>query len=58
MNDHFEKVQRLSPRFRFQYFTGRCEEDGVFWVENEEAGIHNLSYRLPGSNIGNGAIFI
>jgi hypothetical protein len=41
MNDHFEKVQGYLLDLDFNIL-GENEEEGVFWVENEEAGIHNL----------------
>ena len=41
MNDHFEKVQGFLLDLDFNILQEN-EEDGVFWVENEEAGIHNL----------------
>ena len=41
MNDHFEKVQGYLLDLDFNILQEN-EEDGVFWVDNEEAGIHNL----------------
>lgn len=41
MNDHFEKVRDYLLDLDFNILDEN-EEDGVFWVENEEAGIHNL----------------
>ena len=41
MIDHFEKVQGFLLDLDFNILQEN-EEDGVFWVENEEAGIHNL----------------
>jgi hypothetical protein len=41
MNDHFEKVQGFLLDLDFNILQEN-KEDGVFWVENEEAGIHNL----------------
>ena len=41
MNDHFEKVQGYLLDLDFNILHEN-EEDGVFWVENEDAGIHNL----------------
>ena len=41
MNDHFEKVQGFLLDLDFNILSEN-EEDGVFWVDNEEAGIHNL----------------
>ena len=41
MNDHFEKVQGFLLDLDFSILSEN-EEDGVFWVDNEEAGIHNL----------------
>lgn len=41
MNDHFEKVQSYLLDLEFNIISEN-EEDGVFWVDNEEAGIHNL----------------
>jgi len=41
MNDHFEKVRDYLLELDFNILQEN-EEDGVFWVENEEAGIHNL----------------
>jgi hypothetical protein len=41
MNDHFEKVRDYLLDLDFNILQ-EDEEDGVFWVENEEAGIHNL----------------
>jgi hypothetical protein len=41
MNDHFEKVQGYLLDLDFNILQEN-EEDGVFWVENEDAGIHNL----------------
>jgi len=41
MNDHFEKVQGFLLDLDFNILQEN-EEDGVFWVDNEEAGIHNL----------------
>lgn len=41
MNDHFEKVQGYLLDLDFNILQEN-EEDGVFWVDNEDAGIHNL----------------
>jgi hypothetical protein len=41
MNDHFEKIQGYLLDLDFSIINEN-EEDGVFWVENEDAGIHNL----------------
>ena len=41
MNDHFEKVRGFLLDLDFNILQEN-EEDGVFWVENEDAGIHNL----------------
>ena len=41
MIDHFEKVQGFLLDLDFSILNEN-EEDGVFWVDNEEAGIHNL----------------
>lgn len=41
MTDHFEKVQGYLLDLDFNIIK-EDSEDGVFWVENEEAGIHNL----------------
>jgi hypothetical protein len=41
MNDHFAKVQGYLLDLEFN-IVSENEEDGIFWVENEEAGIHNL----------------
>ncbi len=41
MNDHFEKVRSYLLDLEFDILQEN-EEDGVFWVNNEEAGIHNL----------------
>ena len=41
MNDYFEKVQGFLLDLDYNILSEN-EEDGVFWVENEEAGIHNL----------------
>ena len=41
MNDHFEKVQGFLLDLDFNILQEN-EEDGVFWVSNEDAGIHNL----------------
>jgi hypothetical protein len=41
MNDHFEKVQGYLLDLDFNILHEN-EEDGVFWVEKEDAGIHNL----------------
>ncbi len=41
MNDYFEKVQGYLLDLDFNILSEN-EEEGVFWVENEEAGIHNL----------------
>ena len=41
MNDHFEKVQGYLLDLDFT-IVNENEEDGVLWVENEDAGIHNL----------------
>ncbi len=41
MNDHFEKVQGYLLDLNFNILNEN-EEDGIFWVEKEDAGIHNL----------------
>ncbi len=41
MNNHFEKVQGYLLDLDFNILSEN-EEDGVFWVDSEEAGIHNL----------------
>ena len=41
MNDYFEKVQGFLLDLDYNILSEN-QEDGVFWVENEEAGIHNL----------------
>jgi hypothetical protein len=41
MNDYFAKVQGFLLDLDYNILSEN-EEDGVFWVENEEAGIHNL----------------
>ena len=41
MNDHFEKVQGFLLDLEFSILSEN-EEDGVFRVDNEDAGIHNL----------------
>jgi hypothetical protein len=41
MNDHFEKIQGYLLDMDFNIIN-EDEEDGVFWVEKEDAGIHNL----------------
>lgn len=41
MNDHFEKIQGYLLDLDFNIIN-EDEEEGVFWVENEDAGIHNL----------------
>ena len=41
MNGHFEKIQGYLLDLEFNILNEN-EEDGVFWVEKEEAGIHNL----------------
>jgi len=41
MNDHFEKVREYLLDLDFNILNEN-EEDGVFWVENEDAGIQNL----------------
>jgi hypothetical protein len=41
MNDYFEKVQGFLLDLDYNILSEN-EKDGVFWVENEEAGIHNL----------------
>jgi hypothetical protein len=41
MNDHFEKVKDYLLDLDFNIMK-EDEEDGVMWVENEDAGIHNL----------------
>ncbi len=41
MNNYFEKVQGYLLDLDFNILSEN-EEEGVFWVENEEAGIHNL----------------
>ena len=41
MNDHFEKVQGFLLDLEFSILSEN-EEDGIFRVDNEDAGIHNL----------------
>ncbi|MCK5210254.1 MAG: molecular chaperone Tir [Cyclobacteriaceae bacterium] len=41
MNGHFEKIQGYLLDMDFSILNEN-EEDGVFWVEKEDAGIHNL----------------
>ncbi|MCK5279780.1 MAG: YbjN domain-containing protein [Cyclobacteriaceae bacterium] len=41
MNGHFEKIQGYLLDLDFSILNEN-EEDGVFWVEKEDAGIHNL----------------
>lgn len=41
MIDYFEKIQGYLLDLDFNIINEN-EEDGVFWVENEDAGIHNL----------------
>ena len=41
MNGHFEKIQGYLLDMDFSIINEN-EEDGVFWVEKEDAGIHNL----------------
>lgn len=41
MIDHFEKVQGFLLDLEFNILNEN-EEEGVFWVDKEEAGIHNL----------------
>lgn len=41
MNDHFAKVQGFLLDLDFDILHEN-EEDGIFWVEKEEVGIHNL----------------
>jgi len=41
MSEHFEKVRDYLLDLDFNIISEN-EEDGVFWVENEEAGINNL----------------
>jgi len=41
MNDHFEKVQGYLLDLDFDILQEN-KEDGVFWVEKEDAGIQNL----------------
>lgn len=41
MNDHFAKVQGFLLDLEFNIISEN-EEDGIFWVEKEEVGIHNL----------------
>ena len=41
MNEYFEKVKEYLLELDFNIINEN-EEDGVFWVENEDAGIHNL----------------
>jgi hypothetical protein len=41
MNDYFAKVQGFLLDLDYNILSEN-EEDGVFWVDNEEAGIHNL----------------
>ncbi len=41
MNDHFEKVRNYLLDLEYDILQEN-EEDGVFWVNNEDAGIHNL----------------
>ena len=41
MNNYFEKVQGFLLDLDFNILQ-EDEEDGVFWVDKEDAGIHNL----------------
>lgn len=41
MTDHFEKVQGYLLDLDFNILQDD-KEDGVFWIEKEDAGIHNL----------------
>ena len=41
MNNYFDKVQGFLLDLDFNNLQEN-EEDGVFWVDKEEAGIHNL----------------
>lgn len=41
MNDHFAKVQGYLLDLEFDILHEN-EEDGIFWVEKAEVGIHNL----------------
>ena len=41
MNSYFEQVQGYLLDLDFNIIN-EVEEEGVFWVENEDAGIHNL----------------
>lgn len=41
MNDHFEKVRSYLQDLEFDILQEN-EEDGVLWVNNEDAGIYNL----------------
>jgi hypothetical protein len=41
MNEYFEKVKEYLLELDFN-IVNENEEDGVFWVEKEDAGIHNL----------------
>jgi hypothetical protein len=41
MNNYFEKVQGYLLDLDY-HILSENEEDGIFWVENEDAGIHNL----------------
>lgn len=41
MNSYFDKVQGFLLDLDFNILQEN-EEDGVFWVDKEEAGIHNL----------------
>ena len=41
MNNHFEKVRSYLLDLEFEIIQEN-EEDGIFWVDNEDAGIHNL----------------
>ena len=41
MNDHFAKVQGYLLDLEFS-ISNENEEDGIFWVEKEDTGIHNL----------------
>ena len=41
MNEYFEKVKDYLLELDFNIINEN-EEDGVFWVEKEDAGIHNL----------------
>lgn len=41
MIDHFEKVQGFLLDLDFNILNEN-EEDGIFWVDKEDAGIHNL----------------